>query len=91
LPGYGKKCHREVECMAFGTVPLVSNEVDIDSYECKPVEGVHYLRVSSPEDLVNKVKGNKNWLEMSEACKVWYKENSSVDGIWNLTKKLCNI
>uniref|UniRef100_A0A6C0IEG2 Exostosin GT47 domain-containing protein n=1 Tax=viral metagenome TaxID=1070528 RepID=A0A6C0IEG2_9ZZZZ len=91
LAGYGKKCHREVECMAFGCIPLVSNEVDMDSYANPPMVGVHYLRVSSPEDLVNKVKANKNWLEMSEACKVWYKENCSVDGMWLLTKKLCSL
>jgi len=41
--------------MAFGCIPLVSNEVDMDSYACKPVEGLHYLRVSSPEDLLKKV------------------------------------
>jgi len=91
LAGYGKKCHREVECMALGCIPLVAPEVDMDSYANPPVVGVHYLRVSSPEDLLNKVKGVKNWLEMSEACKVWYKENCSADGMWNLTKKLCNI
>jgi hypothetical protein len=91
LAGYGKKCHREVECMALGCIPLVSNEVDMDSYANPPVVGVHYLRVRDPEDLVNKVKEVKNWLEMSEACKVWYKENCSADGMWNLTKKLCNI
>ena len=91
LAGYGKKCHREVECMALGTVPLVSSEVDMDNYASKPIEGVHYLRVSSPEDLLKKVKGVKNWLEMSEACKKWFLKNSSVDGIWKLTKKLCNI
>ena len=87
LAGYGKKCHREVECMALGTVPIVSSEVDMDNYASKPIEGVHYLRVSSPEDLLNKVKGVKNWLEMSEACKKWFLENSSVDGMWQLTKK----
>ena len=77
--------------MAFGTIPLVSNEVDMDSYANPPVEGVHYLRVSSPEDLLKKVENNEKWLEMSEACKVWYKENCSVDGIWLLTKKLCSL
>jgi len=91
LAGYGKKCHREVECMALGTVPLVAQEVDMDSYANPPIEGVHYLRVSSPEDLLNKVKGTKNWLEMSEACKKWYLENCSVDGMWLLTKKLCSL
>ena len=89
--GGGKKCHREVECMALGCIPLVAPEVDMDSYANPPIEGVHYLRISSPEDLVNKVKGVKNWLEMSEACKKWYLDNCSIDGMWKLTKNLCNI
>jgi hypothetical protein len=91
LAGYGKKCHREVECMALGTVPIVSREVDMDNYACKPIEGIHYLRVSSPEDVLEKVKSVKNWLEMSEACKKWFLQNSSVDGMWELTKKLCSL
>ena len=44
-----------------------------------------------PEDLLKKVENNEKWLEMSEACKVWYVENCSVDGIWQLTKKLCSL
>jgi len=90
LAGYGKKCHREVECMAFGTVPLVAPEVDMDSYANPPVEGLHYLRVSSPEDLKDKLSqfDDDIWWRMSEACKKWYKENCSVDGMWELTKKI---
>jgi len=90
LAGYGKKCHREVECMALGTVPLCAPEVDMDSYAYPPVEGVHYIRVSSPDDLNEKIKNisYEKWQTMSEACSTWYKTNCSVDGMWNLTKKL---
>ena len=90
LAGYGKKCHREVECMAFGTVPLVAPEVDMDSYANKPVEGVHYIRVSSPEDLKYKLAlmSDTVWKAMSEQCKKWYLENCSVDGMWKLTQQL---
>jgi hypothetical protein len=77
--------------MALGTVPIVSREVDMENYASKPIEGVHYLRVSSPEDVLEKVKSVKNWLEMSEACKKWFLQNSSVDGMWELTKKLCSL
>ena len=90
LAGFGKKCHREVECMAFGTVPVCSPEVDMDNYANPPKEGVHYFRVQNPEEALEKIsKNSETWHLMSEACKVWYKENCSVDGIWNLTKKLC--
>ena len=90
LAGYGKKCHREVECMAFGTVPVCAPEVDMDSYANKPVEGVHYIRVSSPEDLKYKLAlmSDTVWKDMSEQCKKWYLENCSVNGMWELTKKL---
>jgi len=90
LAGYGYKCHREVECMAFGTVPLVAPEVDMNSYANPPVEGLHYIRVKDPEYLKDKLNqfDDDVWWRMSEACKVWYKENCSVDGIWLLTKKL---
>ena len=93
LAGYGKKCHREVECMAFGCIPLVAPEVDMDSYANPPIEGLHYLRVSSPEDLLKKIgeMDDDVWWRMSEACKKWYLENCSVDGMWQLTKNLCNI
>ena len=50
LAGYGWKCHREVECMAMGCVPLVAPECDMDSYAEAPIEGVHYKRVKTPEE-----------------------------------------
>ena len=90
LAGYGKKCHREVECMAFGTVPLVAPEVDMESYANPPIEGLHYIRVSSPEDLKHKLSliSDIVWKDMSEECKKWYKDNCSVDGMWKLTQEL---
>jgi hypothetical protein len=93
LAGFGKKCHREVECMAFGTVPIVATEVDMDNYANPPIEGLHYIRVVSPEDLKYKLTqfDDDIWWRMSEACKKWYMENSSADGMWNITKKLINI
>ena len=90
LAGYGRKCHREVECMAFGTVPLCAPEVDMDSYANPPIEGLHYIRVSSPEDLKNKLSqfDDDVWWRMSVACREWYKTNCSVDGFWKLTQNL---
>ena len=92
LAGYGKKCHREVECMAFGTVPVCAPEVDMENYANPPVEGIHYLRVQNPEDVKEKISkiSGEEWLRMSEACKQWYLENCSVDGMWKLTNNLIN-
>ena len=62
----------------------------MDNYASPPLEGLHYIRVQNPEDLKKKLSAisDGRWKEMSEACKVWYKDNCSVDGLWNLTKKL---
>jgi hypothetical protein len=90
LPGYGYKCHREVECMAMGCVPVVSSEVDMDSYANPPVEGVHYLRVSAPEDLAGAVAAvsKESWEKMSAAGRVWWSENASCEGSFQLTVRL---
>lgn len=93
LAGYGKKCHREVECMAMGTVPIVATEVDISSYANPPQEGVHFFRVNSPEEAkqVSEETSEERWATMSAACHSWWKENCSVQGSWALTKKLLEL
>jgi len=90
LAGYGYKCHREVECMAMGCVPVCSPEVDMDSYAIPPVEGVQYIRVSSPEEACVKVKAmsEEDWERMSKAGRAWWLANCSVAGSFALTKRL---
>jgi len=90
LAGYGKKCHREIECMAMGCVPIVAPEVDMDSYAEPPVEGVHYFRAADPLTAEALISGasNKDWAAMSAACKDWWRRNASVDGSWAITKRL---
>lgn len=90
LAGFGKKCHREVECMAMGCVPVVSRDVDMENYANPPVEGVHFLRGETPEDMKQKMDAlsEEDWLKMSLACQQWWKDNASVEGSWFLTKKL---
>jgi len=89
LAGFGKKCHREIECMAMGCVPVVAPEVDMDNYADPPVEGVHYIRVQGPADMarLNEI-GPDEWQKMSDAGKAWWLKNSSVKGLWELTKEL---
>jgi hypothetical protein len=90
LAGYGWKCHREVECMAMGCVPIVAPECDMDSYANPPIEGVHYKRVQTPEEArqVVETMTKEEWQRMSNACRVWWKENCSCEGSFVLTKKL---
>jgi hypothetical protein len=89
LAGYGYKCHREIECMAMGCVPVVAAEVDMTNYAEPPVEGLHYFRVASPEEAkeITKVTAER-WTVMSVACRDWWRKNASVDGMWQLTKRL---
>ena len=90
LAGYGYKCHREVECMAMGCVPICAPEVDMNSYAVPPLEGVHYLRVNSPEEAREKVASvsKEAWEVMSAAGHAWWKENCSVQGSFALTLKI---
>lgn len=89
LAGFGKKCHREIECMAMGCVPVVASEVDMTLYANPPEEGVHYIRVKNPDEmkrLENVSEGE--WTIMSKACRAWWEKNSSAKGLWELTKAL---
>ena len=89
LAGFGKKCHREIECMAMGCVPVVAPEVDMTNYADPPVEGLHYIRVQTPADMARlKDVSPEEWQKMSTACKDWWSRNSSVKGLWELTQKL---
>ena len=91
LAGFGNKCHREVESMAMGTVLIVTPDVDTSSYK-NPLElGVHYLRVETPEEAVAAMAEvtESEWVEMSAACKTWYKENASCTGSFKTTMECC--
>ena len=77
LRGYGSKCHREVELMAFGTVPIITEAVSIDSYMDPPKENVHYIRCNNPEnlkDILSKIT-SEQWAIMSNNCYEWYQKN----------------
>ena len=90
LAGYGYKCHREVECMAMGCVPVVAPEVDMANYADPPEEGLHYLRAANSDDIpaiLEKITAER-WTVMSAACRDWWARNASVDGMWELTKRL---
>ena len=90
LAGYGFKCHREVECMAMGCVPLCAPEVDMDSYAVPPQEGVHYIRVKTPEEAltVANIMSEESWTKMSEACTQWWSSYASAKGSFELTRRL---
>lgn len=85
--GFGPKCHREVELMGMGVVPLVTDDVDIVSYHDPPTEGTHFVRVSTPSDVERVIRDTtpEKWKGMSKACLEWYEKNVSVKGSFNTT------
>ena len=86
LRGYGRKCHREVELMAFGTIPVITPEVNVDAYIEPLIENKHYLKVNSPEEFNSKIKISKEqWSEMSKQCYLWYMRNVHAENSWNTT------
>jgi hypothetical protein len=90
LAGYGRKCHREVECMAMGCVPIVAPEVDMTSYAEPPQPGVHFFRVGGPAEAAALVASITplRWAAMSAACRAWWRRNASVEGAWEVTRRL---
>lgn len=85
LRGFGSKCHREVELMAFGTVLIITTEVSIKSYSEPLIENIHYIQVSSPEELKNKISliSKEKWCYMSNECYQWYQRNIHSNNCWN--------
>jgi len=85
LRGYGVKCHREVELMAFGTVPIVTPNVNTIDYLEPLVEGTHYIRANTPSELSNILKTvtPERWQSMSTACKDWYMRNIHSTSMWS--------
>lgn len=84
LRGYGSKCHREIELMAFGTVPIITPSVCIDSYMDPPIENIHYIKVSVPNEVEEKLKtiSKEQWESMSKACYNWYQRNVYSENSW---------
>lgn len=84
LRGYGSKCHREVELMAFGTIPIITPEVSIDSYMDPPIENVHYIKINSSHELKDKINkiSNEEWSKMSKNCYEWYQRNVISKNMW---------
>ena len=84
LRGFGSKCHREVELMAFGTVPLITEHVSISSYLEPLIENIHYIRVLEPNELIEKIKkiSEEEWNIMSNNCYEWYQRNVHSSKCW---------
>ena len=89
LAGYGKKCNREPEYMGLGVVPIVAPEVDMNYYD-SPEEGVHYFRVSCPEEVeqITSSISEAEWHRMSRNCIDWWHRNCSRKGSFDTTSRI---
>jgi len=86
LRGFGPKCNREIELMAFGTVPIIDSTVSMDYYD-SPIENIHYFRINNPSDIKKIIQScsEEKWNQMSQACVNWYKKNCSTNGSFQTT------
>ena len=89
LAGYGPKCNREIELLGMGVVPLFSPEVD-NKYHEPMVEGLHFLRVNSPQDVKPTIDSitEETWWEMHTAGQQWYRRNASPEGSFKTTQRI---
>jgi len=87
LPGFGPKCNREIEYFACGTVPIVTDGVDMTHYLVPPKEGVHYLRANTPQDVrrIVETTSPERWTSLSSAGREWWKAFASAEGLFRLT------
>ena len=87
IRGYGSKCHREVELMAFGTVPVITPEVSIESYMDPLIENVHYIKASNPSEFKSKIESitQEQWMSMSQSGYNWYQRNVHSKNCWKNT------
>ena len=89
LPGYGPKCNREIEYLGLGAVPIVTEGV-CTTYHDPLIEGMHYLRASTPEAAQQATRDcNKNqWQYISYHGREWYERNCSRLGSFETTKRI---
>lgn len=87
LRGYGSKSNRVIEYMALGTVPIVTEGVDMLHFLSPPREGVHFLSAKTPTDVQRIIAetSQADWERMSSACHTWWRENASAEGLFRLT------
>lgn len=89
LPGYGPKCNREIELLGMGAVPLFAPGVDT-TYAEPLVEGVHFLAVQSPADVVPTIRGvsEDQWAQLQADGTAWYERNASAEGAFEVTRRI---
>ena len=85
LMGFGIKCHREIELLALGTVPLIVEGISTRSYQEPLIEGVHFFRIRDPGDVTRIIKdtSEEQWKTMSQAGQAWFRRNVHSENMWH--------
>ena len=85
LMGFGIKCHREIELLALGTVPLIVDGISTNSYQEPLIEGVHFFRIHDPGDVTRIVTetSDEQWRAMSRAGQEWFRRNVHSANMWH--------
>jgi hypothetical protein len=85
LMGFGIKCHREIELLALGTVPLIVEGISTRSYQEPLIEGVHFFRIRGPDDVTRIVRetSDEQWRHMSRAGQEWFRRNVHSEKAWH--------
>jgi len=85
LMGFGIKCHREIELLALGTVPLIVEGISTRSYQEPLIEGVHFFRIRDPEDVTKIIRdtSEEQWQTMSQAGQAWFRRNIHSENMWH--------
>ena len=88
LPGYGKKCHREIEYMAMGTVPVVVADYPNHSFQDQLVEGKHFIKLRDPTEISKLEKiTSAEWTRLSNNGIEYYNRNCHSSNVLNTTIK----
>jgi hypothetical protein len=72
--------------MALGTVPIVVEGVNTDSFMEPLIEGKHFFRADSPKKLTSIIKNtsSEKWKKMSKNCVEWYMRNVHSKNAWSV-------
>jgi hypothetical protein len=86
-PGFGPKCHREIEAMGLGTIPVITEGV-CTNYHNKLIENIHFIKVKTAKDIKSLKQITKSQrLKMSNSCLTWFNENISPLNAYRITTK----
>lgn len=90
LPGYGKKCNREIELMSRGTIPIFTLGCDWESYHEPMKVGTHCLYCEAPSELPGLISGleREDLMHLSTQALCWYTRNCTVESSWNVTLRV---